>query len=108
MKFGLDENVVADIQEIFREFPQVDEVILYGSRAKGNFRTGSDIDFTLKGKGLNLSVINKISLCLDELYLPYIFDLSIYTQIENQDLLEHIDRAGKTFYLKSRKEPQLP
>lgn len=72
--------------------------ILYGSRAKGNYKNGSDIDLTLKGRGLNLSVINKISLELDDLLLPYLFDISIFQQISNEDMIDHINRVGIVFY----------
>jgi len=98
MLYGLKEEVVKKINSIFAEYKEVQEVILYGSRAKGNYKPGSDIDLTLKGKNINLKVINKISLNLDDLLLPYTFDLSIYHQINNQDLLNHIKRVGKIFF----------
>lgn len=100
MRFGLDEKVVKQIISTFSLFPEIDEVILYGSRAKGNFREGSDIDLTIKGNNLSLTTINKISLCLDDLMLPYIFDISIYRQINNPDLIDHIKRVGVIFYKK--------
>ncbi len=102
MLYGLKEEVVKKINSIFAEYEEVQEVILYGSRAKGNYKPGSDIDLTLKGKNINLKVINKISLNLDDLLLPYTFDLSIYHQINNQDLIDHIKRVGKRFF----KSPQ--
>ncbi len=98
MKYGLKEETIEKIQKVFSAFPQVDKVILYGSRAKGNYKNGSDIDLTFKGDSLNLSVLNTISLQLDDLYLPYTFDLSIYKYIDNKELLEHIDRIGIEFY----------
>lgn len=100
MKYGLKEETVEKIQEVFASFPQVDKVILYGSRAKGNYKIGSDIDLTLKGETLNLTVLNKISLKLDDLYLPYTFDLSVYKHINNQELIEHIERVGIEFFSK--------
>ena len=98
MKYGLKESIIKGIQEVFSKFPQVDSVILYGSRAKGNFKNGSDIDLTIKGEELDLSTLNKISIKLDDLYLPYTFDLSLYRHIDNTDLLEHINRVGIEFY----------
>lgn len=71
---------------------------IYGSRAKGNYKNGSDIDLTLKGNHLNLSLLNQIANELDDLMLPYTFDLSIYSHISNEALIEHIDRVGKLFY----------
>ena len=102
MRFGLKENIIHDIQQVFASFPEVNEVVLYGSRAKGNNKPGSDIDLTMKGENLNLSVVNTISLRLDDLLLPYTFDLSVYKQISNPDLIDHIARVGIVFYLKQK------
>ena len=98
MRFGLTENTIRRVKNIFVKYGQVEEVILYGSRAKGNYRNGSDIDLVAKGKDLNLSILHKISHEIDDLLLPYTFDLSIYQHIDNVDLLEHIRRVGKIFY----------
>lgn len=100
MKFGLKEHTIEKVREVFAQFPELEEVILYGSRAKGNYRPGSDIDLTLKGKGINLRILNRIADQLDDLLLPYTFDLSIYDHIENPDLVDHIRRVGKVFYRK--------
>lgn len=101
--YGLKKETVQKIKSILASYTAVEEAVLYGSRAKGNFRPGSDIDLVLKGNNLNLQMINKISLDLDDLLLPYLFDLSIYHQITNADLIEHIGRVGKVFYKKDEK-----
>lgn len=101
MKYGLSEDIIKKIQLTFSAFPELDEAILYGSRAKGNYKPGSDIDITFKGENINLSTLNRISLQLDDLFLPYTFDLSIYKQIDNPDLIDLIKRVGITLYLKS-------
>ncbi len=98
MKFGLNENNLEQINSVFREFSDIEETIIFGSRAKGNFRKGSDIDLTLKGKNLNSNLLNLIYLKLDDLYLPYFLDLSIYNKISCKDLLDYIDRAGVRIY----------
>ena len=100
MRFGLKDNIVQNIQKVFSTFPEVDEVVIYGSRAKGNYKPGSDIDLTLKGENLNLSVVNKIAMQLDDLLLPYTFDLSVFRHINNSDLIDHIKRVGVVFYKK--------
>ena len=82
----------------FEPYENLSEVVLYGSRAMGNYRPGSDIDLTLKGEGLDLKTLNKISNDLDDLLLPYCFDLSIFNHIENQNLLGHIQRVGTVIY----------
>ncbi len=101
MSHGLTEKTLIKIKNVFINYPQIETVLLYGSRAKGTHKKGSDIDFTLTGK-LSLSIINKIRHDLDELLLPYKFDLSIQTQINNPDLLEHIKRVGIVFYEKNK------
>ncbi len=103
MDFGLKEETIGRINSIFARHPQIKEAILYGSRAKGNFKKGSDIDLALKGTKLNLALINKISLEIDDLLLPYSFDLSILSQISNPDLIDHIKRRGLLFYSSRQK-----
>ena len=95
---GLSPEVLERITAVFLRYQQISEVVLYGSRAKGNYRSGSDIDLSMKGNQLNLKILNKISNELDDLLLPYMIDLSIYSQIENQDLLDHINRVGQVIY----------
>jgi uncharacterized protein len=86
----------------------VDKAILYGSRAKGNYKNGSDIDLTLRGgTDLTLNVIYKILNDLDELLLPYTIDLSIFDDIGDLHVIEHIERVGVTFYDRDRTVPEL-
>ena len=101
MRFGLETEDVARILAVITSFPEVEKAILYGSRAKGNYREGSDIDICLVGRQLNLSVINAISLGLGDLGLPYLFDVAIYHQVSNADLLDHINRIGITLFDRS-------
>lgn len=81
-------------------FNEVEKVIIYGSRAIGNYREYSDIDLTFFGAKLDLKTLNQISTHLDELNLIYKFDLSILSHISNASLLEHISRVGIVFYKK--------
>lgn len=83
---------------VFERYKNIESVVIYGSRALGTQRPDSDIDITLIGKGLNLDDQLQISAELSDLALPYSFDVSIYTMIENQDLVAHIDRVGKQVY----------
>ncbi|MCF8303342.1 MAG: nucleotidyltransferase domain-containing protein [Bacteroidales bacterium] len=98
MKFGLKENTLKEIIKVIEKYPEVEEAILYGSRAKGTQKKASDIDITLKGEKLTLSIKNKIDTELDDLLLPYMFDLSLYHHINNPELIEHINRAGITLH----------
>ena len=100
MKYGLKYGVLESIINIFSKYIKVEKVVLYGSRAKGNYKNGSDIDLTLIGKNINIQDLNEIHLELDELYLPYSFDISIFEKLENIDLVEHINRIGITIYEK--------
>ncbi|MCD6010921.1 MAG: hypothetical protein K0Q79_783 [Flavipsychrobacter sp.] len=94
MNFGLEQNDIVRIKAVFAYFPEVEKAIIYGSRAKGNSREGSDIDICLVGKQINLTILNAITQKTDELNLPYMFDISVYHQISNEALLEHINRVG--------------
>ena len=98
---GLPEPVIRKICDVFKRYPQVEKAVLYGSRAKTAHRTGSDIDLTLHGEtDLTLYVLLRIADDLDDLLLPYTFDLSIFKDINNPDLTEHIRRVGITMYEK--------
>jgi predicted nucleotidyltransferase len=101
MKYGLKEATIQKICAVFAKFPQVDKAVLYGSRANGNYKNGSDIDLTLCGdEDLTLDVLYKIMHELDDLLLPYTIDLSIFSDIGDPDVVEHIQRVGVTFYEK--------
>ena len=101
MKYGLQDNAIQGIHGVLSRFPQVTRATLYGSRAKGNQRKGSDIDLALCGDAdLTLKVLCKIAEDLEALSLPYTFDLALRSAISGSDLLEHINRAGVVFYEK--------
>ena len=105
--FGLDIDTLRDLNTCFAHFPQIDKVLIYGSRAKGNYKKGSDIDISLIGKDLSLkNTIYSLQDKLDDLYLPYNFDISNFSELNNQDFIEHILRVGKTLYQKPSKLPK--
>jgi predicted nucleotidyltransferase len=107
MKYGLPQSTIQKICTVLSHYPQVEKATLYGSRAKGNYKNGSDIDLTLHGAELTLSVIYRILDDLDDLLLPYTIDLSIFNDISDPDVVEHIQRVGVTFYDKSEPIPEL-
>jgi predicted nucleotidyltransferase len=86
------------LRRVFETEPSVSEVILYGSRAKGTHRLGSDIDLTLKGDGLSTGQLMDLSSAIDDLLLPYEMDLSIFDHIDNRELIDHINRVGKVVF----------
>lgn len=93
-KTGIDEVSFNKIINLFSLHPSLTEVVLYGSRAKGNYREGSDIDLALKGRSLNSTLLTRIEWDYDRLLLPWKLDLIVYDDIQNKDLKEHIDRVG--------------
>ena len=102
LRFGLKEATIQKIGAVLAHYPPVEKAVLYGSRAKGNYKNGSDIDLTLcGGADLTLNVLYRISDELDDLLLPYTIDLSILSQINDPDVIEHIRRVGMTFYEKA-------
>ncbi len=100
MRFGLKELTIEKIISVFVKHPQIKKVLLYGSRAKGNYRNGSDIDLTLIGDELSYSQLGSLDSDIDDLLLPYSFDISIFKDIDNPDLVDHINRVGVVFYQK--------
>lgn len=101
MKFGLSNKSIQTIHDVFIKYPELEEAIIYGSRAKGNFKEGSDIDITLFGADLTFDILNKIASELDDSNSPYLFDISIFHKLNSPDLEEHIKRVGQTFYKKT-------
>lgn len=99
LEFGLSQTTTSTIRRILAEVPVLEKAVIYGSRAKGNYRPGSDIDLTLFGSGLNLDMLGQIAARLDESPIPYQVDLSLFDQIENAGLREHIARFGRVFYV---------
>ena len=100
MNHGLPSQTVKKIHTVFSRFPAIEKAVLYGSRAKGTYKTGSDIDLTLYGDTLTTAELGAIVEELDDLLLPYQIDLSIFDQIAHAKLREHIERVGVVFYEK--------
>lgn len=105
---GLSASTVGAIRDVLARYPAVDQAVLYGSRAKGNFKTGSDIDLSLFGKSLTTEMLFSIGDALDELLLPYSIDLSIFADIDHAPLREHIERVGLIFYRRDEAFEQSP
>lgn len=95
---GIQAYDLARIVDQIALVPQIKEAILFGSRAKGNFRPGSDIDIALKGEGLTLHHILQLLNAFDDLMLPYLFDVVIYDRIQEPALTLHIDQCGRVIY----------
>jgi predicted nucleotidyltransferase len=98
MQFGLSEQTIEKINSVFARHPEVEKVVLYGSRAKGTHKPGSDIDLTLYDEGIAQKEKNQILDELEELDLPYTIDLSVFNQLSHVQLRDHIERVGVVFY----------
>lgn len=97
-EFGLPDATLAVIRQILAACPAVEKAVLYGSRAKGTFRPGSDIDLTLFGDRLDLRMLTDIATRLEESSIPYQVDLSLWKLVDHAALREHIERVGVVFY----------
>ena len=97
-EFGLPPATLDTIRRILAEVPAVKKAVIYGSRAKGTHRAGSDIDLTLFGDALDLDALGQIATRLEESPIPYQVDLSIFKLIEHAGMREHIERVGQPFY----------
>lgn len=95
-----DAVVLEVIQKVFSSFENIEQVKVFGSRAKGNAKPGSDFDLAIFGDNISVTDLLAIYEQLDNLDLPWQFDLVIYDQIENQAVREHIDRVGKPIFRK--------
>ena len=100
MNFGLSLQTISKISGILFLYPEIESAIIFGSRAKGNFKDGSDIDLTFTGQRISLELLSKVNVKLDDLSLPYTIDLSIFSFIKNPDLIDHIKHVGKVFFKK--------
>jgi predicted nucleotidyltransferase len=99
-RFGLTGREQKMIGDVLRRHDEVTEARIFGSRAKGNFQPNSDIDLALWGD-ISFSTLASIAGELDELPLPYTFDVQAYKNIRHQPLCEHIDRVGQIFYTRA-------
>lgn len=101
-EFGFKKGDLENILAVLQKEKAVEQAIIFGSRAKGNYKNGSDVDIALKGKNLTDQAATHITSMLnEETLMPYKFDVLNYNTIRNKDLVEHIDGAGKIFYSKN-------
>lgn len=101
--FGLTDIDLAEITSVLRQFPEVNQAVVFGSRAKATHKAGSDVDIALLGQDISFSTIVRISGILnEETNMPYHFDVVDYYTISNQELVAHIDRVGVIIYEKQQ------
>lgn len=95
---GLSGAVLDKLCQVFSTEPAVKKVYLYGSRAKGNYHTGSDIDLSIVAEALSFADLLQLQTKVEALLLPYQVDMNLYHEIHNDDLLAHIQRVGIVLY----------
>lgn len=98
--YGLSDSVIEGLREVFRKHANIDEVILFGSRAKETYSEGSDIDLALKGNNISFKQLMDIHIQIEDLELLYKVDLVDYNKYATSPVAAHIDRIGKVFYKK--------
>ena len=98
MRFGLSETVIKELQEVFRHYANIEKVLIFGSRSKGNYRAGSDIDLAVIGKDVDYNQLLDIICEIEELELLYSVDLLDYQKKKGTPIGDHIDRVGQIFY----------
>ena len=99
MEFGLNDTDLAYIIAVIGDFEEIEKAVIFGSRAKGNYKTASDVDIAVFGKNISFSSIAHLHSRLEEEGpLPYFFDIVDYTHSTHKELKDHIERVGKTIF----------
>jgi predicted nucleotidyltransferase len=100
-RFGLTERDMKTFRDIFNKYPEISEVFIFGSRAKGNYKQGSDIDLAVMNNGISDKTIAHLKEEFEESNLPYTVDIINLATLKHSELTEHIHRVGIAFYERS-------
>ncbi len=101
MKFGLSNNNLVNLQSVIAQIPSIEQVLIFGSRARGDYRYNSDIDIALIGEHVSHSDQLKLMHLIDDLMMPYMVDVLRIASIRNERLIHLIHKEGKVLYQKS-------
>lgn len=96
--YGISDKNLQELRTILSSIPHIDEAIIYGSRARGDYKRGSDIDLSIKGRELTFHDLSLLDDKLYYSYIPYFFDTNSYEQLSNPNLIANINRDGKVVY----------
>jgi len=88
---GLPPQTLAQIQAVLVSFPQIRWLKLYGSRAMGNYRPGSDIDLAFSGP---VDCTAQLAGAFEELPIPYLVDVTHWESLAHDGLRQHIEQVG--------------
>ncbi len=103
MNFGLLDEDITYIVNAVQQFPEIEKAAIFGSRAKGKYQPGSDVDIAVWGNYITFSTLSRLHAMLeDESPMPYFFDIVDYSHLTHEDLKKHIDRVGVPFYLRDQ------
>ena len=101
MNFGFTPRQLEIIEQVITSFQEIEKAIIFGSRAKGNYKPGSDVDIALMGNAVTSDTAGKLADQLnEETPLPFYFDVLDFRSIENVKLKEHIERAGQLLFVR--------
>lgn len=100
MKYGLEDSHLSELTAILASIPHIERASLYGSRARGDYKAGSDIDLCLYGDGITRQDLTSLSDKLYESRIPYFFDVVVWQKLHNASFMENIERDGKDIYNK--------
>ncbi len=98
--FGLTDRSYNELMQIFASVPELEEAIIYGSRARGDYWRASDVGLSFKGVGLDRHVLARLNDKLYNSHIPQICDIHLYSSIKNKKFKENIDREGLVIYRK--------
>ena len=105
MQFGISDKSYGILLEVIQSFPEIKQAKIFGSRALGNYKKGSDIDIAVIGSNIDWNLVTKIHTKLNEgVDIPYYIDIIDYCNLNNNELKEHIDLNGKTIFHREYKE----
>ena len=96
--YGLSDTSYQELIQILASIPEIDDAIIYGSRARGDYWHASDIDLSLKGANIDKRVLHQLNDKLYESHIPYFFDTNIYSEIRNPAFKANVDRDGKQLF----------
>lgn len=97
-KYGFAEHDWQETLAVFKKYPEIEKVVLFGSRAKNTFKPMSDVDIVLFGDKIDYSFIARIKSEFEESKIPYFFDILDYKKITSDDLKKHVQIHGRTIY----------
>ena len=95
MRYGLPDEHIKIILDYIARYSEIEEAVLFGSRALGTYKPGSDVDIALKGNKVDSFLAAHLkSEIEEETTLPYFFDFVAYSKLNHKDLIKHIDKYG--------------